>query len=204
MEWGIKLKSNREDLFKKRFWTLVGKMIISFTIIAVFFILLKRIIELSDFQWLYDIDSVSYYRSIETFNKLYYNGTVYIVVATLAIIIFLILLYKEIKHMTSYINIISDSSEKLFDGSEEYIDLPPEMKELEVKLNHFRSESIKNKKSAEENEKKKDELIVYLAHDIKTPLTVVIGYLSLLDEIEDMPLEQRKKYIELALNKSYR
>ena len=62
--------------------------------------------------------------------------------------------YKEIKHMTSYINIISDSSEKLFDGSEEYIDLPPEMKELEVKLNHFRSESIKNKKSAEENEKK--------------------------------------------------
>ena len=43
-----------------------------------------------------------------------------------------------------------------------------------------------------------------LAHDIKTPLTVVIGYLSLLDEIEDMPLEQRKKYIELALNKSYR
>ena len=58
--------------------------------------------------------------------------------------------------MTSYINIISDSSERLFDGSEEYIDLPPEMKELEVKLNHFRSESIKNKKSAEENEKKKD------------------------------------------------
>ena len=204
MEWGIKLKNKKEDLFKKRFWTLVGKMIISFTIIVVFFILLKRIIELSDFQWLYDIDSVSYYRSIETFNTLYYNGTVYIVVATLAIIIFLILLYKEIKHMTSYINVISDSSEKLFDGSEEYIDLPPEMKELEVKLNHFRSESIKNEKLAKENEKKKDELIVYLAHDIKTPLTVVIGYLSLLDEIEDMPLEQRKKYIELALNKSYR
>ena len=204
MEWGIKLKNKKEDLFKKRFWTLVGKMTICFTIIVVFFILLKRIIELSDFQWLYDIDSVSYYRAIETFNRLYYNGTVYLVVAATAIIIFLILLYKEIKSMTSYINIISDSSEKLFDGSEEYINLPPEMKELEVKLNHFRSESIRNEKLAKENEKKKDELIVYLAHDIKTPLTVVIGYLSLLDEIEDMPLEQRKRYIELALNKSYR
>ena len=204
MEWGIKLKSNREDLFKKRFWTLVGKMIISFTIIAVFFILLKRIIELSDFQWLYDIDSVSYYRAIETFNRLYYNGTVYLIISAVAIIIFLVLLYIEVNNMSSYINAIADSAEKLFDGSEEYIDLPPEMKELEIKLNHFRSESIKNKKSAEENEKKKDELIVYLAHDIKTPLTVVIGYLSLLNEIEDMPLEQRKKYIELALNKSYR
>lgn len=204
MEWGIKLKNNREDLFKKRFWRLIGKMIISFTIIVIFFMVLKRIIELSDFQWLYNKNNVTYYRAIYTFDLLYYNGYVYVALAVIAIIIFLILLYKEIKSMTSYINVISDSSERLFDGSEEYISLPPEMKELEIKLNHFRSESIKNKKLAEENEKKKDELIVYLAHDIKTPLTVVIGYLSLLDEIEDMPLKQRKKYIELALNKSYR
>ena len=40
MEWGIKLKSNREDLFKKRFWRLIGKMIISFTIIVILKILL--------------------------------------------------------------------------------------------------------------------------------------------------------------------
>lgn len=198
------MKNNREDLFKKRFWRLIGKMIISFTIIVIFFMVLKRIIELSDFQWLYNKNNVTYYRAIYTFDLLYYNGYVYVALAVIAIIIFLILLYKEIKSMTSYINVISDSSERLFDGSEEYISLPPEMKELEIKLNHFRSESIKNKKLAEENEKKKDELIVYLAHDIKTPLTVVIGYLSLLDEIEDMPLKQRKKYIELALNKSYR
>lgn len=198
------MKNNREDLFKKRFWRLIGKMIISFTIIVIFFMVLKRIIELSDFQWLYNKNNVTYYRAIYTFDLLYYNGYVYVALAVIAIIIFLILLYKEIKSMTSYINVISDSSERLFDGSEEYISLSPEMKELEIKLNHFRSESIKNKKLAEENEKKKDELIVYLAHDIKTPLTVVIGYLSLLDEIEDMPLKQRKKYIELALNKSYR
>lgn len=198
------MKNNREDLFKKRFWRLIGKMIISFTIIVIFFMVLKRIIELSDFQWLYNKNNVTYYRAIYTFDLLYYNGYVYVALAVIAIIIFLILLYKEIKSMTSYINVISDSSERLFDGSEEYISLSPEMKELEIKLNHFRSESIKNKKLAEENEKKKDELIVYLAHDIKTLLTVVIGYLSLLDEIEDMPLKQRKKYIELALNKSYR
>lgn len=204
MEWGIKLKNNKEKFFRRRFWLLVGKMTICFTFIVVFFILLRRVIEISDFQWLYDIDSVSYYRAIETFNRLYYNGTVYLIISAVAIIIFLVLLYIEVKNMSSYINAIADSAEKLFDGSEEYIDLPPEMKELEIKLNHFRSESIKNEKLAKENEKKKDELIVYLAHDIKTPLTVVIGYLSLLNEIEDMPLEQRRKYIELALNKSYR
>ena len=58
MEWGIKLKNNREDLFKKRFWRLIGKMIISFTIIVIFFMVLKRIIELSDFQWLYNKNNV--------------------------------------------------------------------------------------------------------------------------------------------------
>lgn len=156
------MKNNREDLFKKRFWRLIGKMIISFTIIVIFFMVLKRIIELSDFQWLYNKNNVTYYRAIYTFDLLYYNGYVYVALAVIAIIIFLILLYKEIKSMTSYINVISDSSERLFDGSEEYISLSPEMKELEIKLNHFRSESIKNKKLAEENEKKKDELIVYL------------------------------------------
>lgn len=42
--------------------------------------------------------------------------------------------------------------------------------------------------------KKKDELIVYLAHDIKTPLTSMIGYLSILDEIDDMPKRNKKLY----------
>ena len=30
----------------------------------------------------------------------------------------------------------------------------------------------------------------------------MIGYLSLLDEIDDMPLNQRKKYTSVALSKS--
>lgn len=204
MEWGIKLKNSRNDVFKKTVLNLIGKLIITFTMIILFFTLVRRIIELSDFQWLYDIDSVLYYRSIHTFDLIYYNGYVYVIMAVLIVIISLILLYKELKRMFSLLNAIYDSSDKLFDDSNDYIDLPSEMKELEVKLNYFKSESIKSKKLAYENEKKKDELIVYLAHDIKTPLTVVIGYLSLLSEIEDMPLEQRKKYINLALNKSYR
>ena len=46
-----------------------------------------------------------------------------------------------------------------------------------------------------------DKLIVYLAHDIKTPLTSMIGYLSLLDE---MSLNQRKIYSSVTLSKSYK
>ncbi|MGN0963580.1 MAG: sensor histidine kinase, partial [Clostridia bacterium] len=45
---------------------------------------------------------------------------------------------------------------------------------------------------------------MYLAHDIRTPLTSVIGYLSLLDEGRDFPPEQREKYIHIALEKACR
>ena len=43
-----------------------------------------------------------------------------------------------------------------------------------------------------------------ISHQIKTPLTSMIGYLSLLSEIKDMPQEQRNRYIDIALDKSYR
>lgn len=51
---------------------------------------------------------------------------------------------------------------------------------------------------------RKNDLIAYLAHDLKTPLTSVIGYLSLLDEAPDMPTEQRAKYTRITLDKAYR
>lgn len=51
---------------------------------------------------------------------------------------------------------------------------------------------------------RKNELVAYLAHDLKTPLTSVIGYLSLLKEAPDMPVEQRAKYTGIALEKALR
>ena len=202
MEWGIKLKNN--DILKRRFIRLVGKIFIVITISLLAMFLFKRLIEILDFQWIYDISSHTYYRLISLFYNFYYNGIGYLIISILIIVITLVLVYFEIKDISSYVQDIYDSTDKLFDENNEYISLPGEMKDLEIKLNHFRSESFKNKKLAYENEKKKDELIVYLAHDIKTPLTVVIGYLSLLNEIDDMPTIQRKKYLELVLNKSYR
>ncbi len=51
---------------------------------------------------------------------------------------------------------------------------------------------------------RKNDLITYLAHDLKTPLTSVIGYLDLLEEASDMPAELRTKYIHITLEKALR
>ncbi|MGN0978654.1 MAG: sensor histidine kinase [Faecousia sp.] len=50
----------------------------------------------------------------------------------------------------------------------------------------------------------KNDLIAYLAHDLKTPLTSVVGYLSLLEEAPDMPPEQKAKYVRITLDKALR
>ena len=51
-------------------------------------------------------------------------------------------------------------------------------------MNQIKKQARKNLRLAQENEQRKNDLIVYLAHDIKTPLTSMIGYLSLLNEIK--------------------
>ena len=51
---------------------------------------------------------------------------------------------------------------------------------------------------------RRSDLVTYLAHDLKTPLTSVIGYLSLLDEVPDMPTAQRARYTGVALDKALR
>ena len=53
-------------------------------------------------------------------------------------------------------------------------------------------------------ERRKNDLVVYLAHDIRTPLTSVIGYLDLMNEAPDLPAEQRAKYLSITLDKAYR
>lgn len=46
--------------------------------------------------------------------------------------------------------------------------------------------------------------MVYLAHDLKTPLTSVIGYLTLLQEEPDLPAAARARYTGIALDKALR
>ena len=52
--------------------------------------------------------------------------------------------------------------------------MPDRMKNIEDKLNLVREQAIRNAMLAKEAEQRKNDLIVYLAHDLKTPLTSVI------------------------------
>lgn len=66
-----------------------------------------------------------------------------------------------------------------------------------------RAAAERERQLADESARRSD-LVTYLAHDLKTPLTSVIGYLSLLDEVPDMPEAQRVRYTGVALDKACR
>ncbi len=55
-----------------------------------------------------------------------------------------------------------------------------------------------------ESERTKNELITNIAHDLRTPLTSIIGYLELLSGPANMTEEMEKKYIDITYTKAKR
>ncbi|MGE5683000.1 MAG: sensor histidine kinase, partial [Bacillota bacterium] len=133
----------------------------------------------------------------------FYNNIEFITL--IVILIFLVISLKfSISWFTKYFDEVSAGMDKLAEESDDEIILSPELDFMENKLNQIKSNLEKQKKAALDAEQRKNDLVVYLAHDIKTPLTSVIGYLSLLDEASDMPPEQKAKYVGVTLEKAYR
>ena len=204
MEWGIKLRSKKNKLLKKTFINFVIKILVWSICMPLGIFLLVALIDSLTFQWLYDISPEVYNNFREFFYSITNVRTLIIPILIVWVIGTLVLLYRLLKKVFGYIDEVGKATEDLVNKDVEYIELPDELEEIQKRMNHLKRESEKNEKLAKENEEKKDELIVYLAHDIKTPLTSMIGYLSILDEIDDMPKNKQKNYISIALDKSYR
>nr|DAT80587.1 MAG TPA: Signal transduction histidine kinase [Caudoviricetes sp.] len=77
-----------------------------------------------------------------------------------------------------------------------------ELTVTEKKINHIKHTLEQRKLATELAEQRKNDLVVYLAHDLKTPLTSVIGYLTLLRDENQISEELREKYLSISLEKA--
>ena len=84
------------------------------------------------------------------------------------------------------------------------ISLSPELIAIERKMNQLKYRMEKQKSDMLLSEKRKNDLIMYLAHDLKTPLASVIGYLNLLRDEGEISEELREKYLDISLGKAER
>jgi two-component system sensor histidine kinase VanS len=115
----------------------------------------------------------------------------------------IIFLYYWIRTL-GYLENIIKATEVMYRTKDELIELPPELKEVEFQMNQIKLEIERNERAAREAEQRKNDLVVYLAHDLKTPLTSVIGYLTLLRDEAKITEELREKYLSISLEKAER
>lgn len=126
-------------------------------------------------------------------------------VMMVAFIVFFVILFRfSLNWFTKYFDEIVSGIDQLAKESPSRIAMSPELGFVEEKLNQVKENLVRRAREAQEAEQRKNDLVVYLAHDMKTPLTSVIGYLSLLDETPDMPAEQKAKYVHITLEKANR
>ena len=125
--------------------------------------------------------------------RLNYRDALYIYEATfrhhletiicVTIIIAMIIVFRySIRWTTEYFDEISAGCDALLEESSDLITLSPEMGFLELKLNECKNILDKRERDARQ----------------------VIGYLELLKEAPELPLEMRAKYLSITVEKAYR
>ena len=145
---------------------------------------------------------LDYQNALNVYQQLFRNYADLIWLGAIAVI-FLFFFRFFINWVTQYFTIINNGIDALLSEEEAEIHLLSEMSATEKKLNTVK-QTLKNRTiEARLAEQRKNDLVMYLAHDIRTPLTSVIGYLNLLDEAPDMPARQKEKYLHVSLNKAY-
>lgn len=82
--------------------------------------------------------------------------------------------------------------------------VPKELQPISAELAALRAELISREREVRQSEQRRQELTAFLAHDLKTPLTSVLGYLELLRDEAGLTEEQRSKYTAIALEKAKR
>lgn len=125
------------------------------------------------------------------------------VVCVSAIVIILNFLLVERYALKSVSAVLSNIG-VVFNKDHQKLSFQKEFEELEKDLNSLKMERMRAEERSKMEAQKKADMIAYLAHDIKTPLASVIGYLCLLDETDDLPPHIRKRYTSLTLEKANR
>ncbi len=112
--------------------------------------------------------------------------------------------YHYIARILGRLDEVTQAAEQLAVPGQEPIHLSEDLADVEKELNRVREQALRNAQAAREAEQRKQDLVVYLAHDLKTPLTSVLGYLTLLRDEPQISEELRQKYLGIALGKAER
>ena len=187
-EWGIKLKSKVLKRFALR-------VLIYSAVYVLCAVLIDQWLNGWLMQWLYDHLPFSLYIALNE-NRWFYLCLPY----TAGLLVLSVITILHTGRLLGMAEQSLQEDSPLMNASK----VPEELRDFHQKIQSFYAAQQEAEQARQLAEQQKNDLIVYMAHDLKTPLTSVIGYVSLLEETPDLPPAQRAKYAGIALDKAYR
>lgn len=130
----------------------------------------------------------------------------FLIITLTSVIIAMTILYYFISKKVTYIKELSEGAKEFSDGKLNYTLKEIGRDELQLLAESMNSmaKNLEEKIEKErEEERFRTELITNVSHDLRTPLTSLIGYLQLLEntKIKD---EDKIKYTRVSIDKSYK
>ena len=202
-----KRNSERDDyrlLKNKLLIRTFGMLFFAFAFLAAFYSLfLKGHIANTFVGFLDNFVYHDYDRALNVYS-MYIRDYMSLFFIVLSLILFAIILRFYLNEFSKYFKEINRGIDALIEENTGDIVLSSELTVTEKKINHIKHTLAQRKLATELAKQRKNDLVVYLAHDLKTPLTSVIGYLTLLRDESQISEELREKYLSISLEKAER
>ncbi len=198
---------NNNDFFQFRTRMSVRIVLMLFGAVTGIYLLYRFVLHRHFANWV--VNFLHRYLSLEygTANRLYrqmFRNHIDLVFAIAIVVLFCVIFRLYLNRFTRYFLEINTGMDALLQEEAEEISLSPELTAIEKKMNTVKHTLEKQKLDVNLTEQRKNDLIMYLAHDLKTPLASVIGYLNLLRDEGEISEELRTKYLSISLTKAER
>ncbi|WP_235857342.1 HAMP domain-containing sensor histidine kinase [Paenibacillus albiflavus] len=121
------------------------------------------------------------------------------------IVVFVGLFVIFTRHIVKYLSTLTDGLRTISEGNLNYrlpITRQDELGKVAEHMNYLAEQLQKQLERERMLEKSKMELITYVSHDLRTPLTSIIGYLDLLKTHQFDDVKEQERYIDNAYNKT--
>lgn len=148
----------------------------------------------------------SWGRGPKFFDQSFHWGTIFLLLFV-SVIIFVLIFHLMTRKITKYIEDITRSIQNIAQGdfsTKLEVKYDNEFSIIAQNLNIMALDLRLLKEKEQEAETTKNELITNVAHDLRTPLTSIIGYLDILNTDHNLDDQSREKYTQIAYNKSKR